>query len=67
MRKSIKSIQRGATTLHKIARPGIQSFREQPNVERTERSDSNQAKLHASDLFSLFTADIIKEQKLFTR
>ena len=47
---------------------GISPFTEQPSQESaTNMSTGSKTNLAASDLFSLFTADIIKEQKLFTR
>jgi hypothetical protein len=42
------------------------SFAELPPQDKYEDSKSK-TRLHAADLFSLFTADIIKEDVIFTR
>ena len=67
MRKNIKTIKKGAAAFQKVTGIGIRTFHEQPNIERAAKENQTTGKLQASDLFSLFTADIIREQKLFTR
>jgi hypothetical protein len=42
-------------------------FTERPSDARSSDESSSRDKLVAEDLFSLFTADIIKEDKIFTR
>ena len=52
----------------KIARSSdIVPFTERPSDARSAAESNSRDKLVAADLFSLFTADIIKEQKIFTR
>ena len=49
---------------------GITPFKEEPSTEKFGKADGNSTstnQIHASDLFSMFTADIIKEQVVFTR
>jgi hypothetical protein len=48
---------------------GIMVFTERPSAERAGSSAKSpeKTKLQAADLFSLFTADIIKQEVLFTR
>jgi hypothetical protein len=46
----------------------IKAFTQQPPADAFEpEAEKGKDKLIGSDLFSLFTADIIKENKLFTR
>ncbi|MGZ5191354.1 MAG: hypothetical protein ACXWWD_07135 [Chitinophagaceae bacterium] len=45
---------------------GILPFMERPSEVSVNKGRDN-VSLAAADLFSLFTADIIREQKLFTR
>jgi len=42
-------------------------FPEMPSRNKYKNKDNNKNELAASDLFSLFTADIIKEDVIFTR
>ena len=42
-------------------------FQEMPSRNRYKNKDKNESGLAASDLFSHFTADIIKEDVIFTR
>ena len=52
----------------KIARSSdIIPFTERPSDARSSAVANSRDKLVAADLFSLFTADIIKEDKIFTR
>jgi len=47
---------------------GILPFTEKPsNKHLSERNETAKDEIPASDLFSLFTADIIKEEIIFTR
>jgi hypothetical protein len=45
-------------------RAGIKPFTEKP---ATDKLGTKKGKIGAADLFSLFTADIIKEDVVFTR
>ena len=45
----------------------ILPFYEQPSIDREKTNQENSGNLQASELFSLFTADIIKKDVLFTR
>lgn len=52
----------------KLRIDGIFPFTESPSVDKiTTKEKEKKNKLCASDLFSLFTADIIKEDVIFTR
>jgi hypothetical protein len=46
---------------------GIFPFTEKPSNEHFIQQDKAKDEIQASDLFSLFTADIIKEEVVFTR
>lgn len=47
---------------------GILPFTETPSFSHFEdKEDGSRNEMKASDLFSLFTADIIKEEIVFTR
>ncbi len=47
---------------------GILPFTEKPsNAYLEQKEESGKNDIQASDLFSLFTADIIKEEVIFTR
>lgn len=46
---------------------GILPFTEKPSAERAAEPQEKENRLCASELFSLFTADIINEQVVFTR
>jgi hypothetical protein len=67
MPKKLKSTKQSVDTLSKGPRSGIVPFTERPSEERSQAAPGTQGGLHASELFSLFTANIIKEEKLFTR
>lgn len=76
MRKKLK--QHASTLTTYVKQTGIVSlvqhvklnsilpFTEKPSIEHGEQKQETD-KLAASDLFSLFTADIIREQVVFTR
>ena len=69
MRQKVKHLEKKSTAQEKKTKLSeILTFRERPPLERTFSStpDTNN-NLQASDLFSLFTADIIKEKKVFIR
>ena len=52
--------------LKQLKTNGILPYKERPAVQNNEK-DKTSDKLGATDLFSLFTADIIKEDVVFTR
>lgn len=64
-KKSDKEKKHSAVTKsgEKVVRP----FTELPSHSRLHEGPDAKQKLQASDLFSLFTANIIKEDKVFTR
>ncbi|MBC7946320.1 MAG: hypothetical protein H7Y42_00460 [Chitinophagaceae bacterium] len=69
MRKRVEQIERKVTELVTITRiDEILPFTEKPSLDHTSKaySDKN-SQLGASDLFALFTADIIREEVVFTR
>ena len=58
-----KTLQKSLTLFE-----GILPFTEKPsNKHISEVADDTKDDINASDLFSLFTADIIKEEIVFTR
>lgn len=69
MKKRIKQLEKKITGRIKKAKArGILPFTERPSEEQSSKNVAGaKDNLGASDLFSLFTADIIKEGKLFTR
>jgi hypothetical protein len=73
MRKKLQQQATRITTLvKKVRRDSIQIFKETPSDEQILSSDSKfkkESAYHptASDLFSMFTADIIKQDVTFTR
>jgi hypothetical protein len=67
MRNQVKQIEEKVVALVKKTRLGdILPFAEKPSVS-PEQKDPSQNQLEASELFSLFTANIIKEDVVFTR
>ena len=52
--------------LKQLKTNGILPYKERPAVQSTDKEKTGE-KLGASDLFSIFTADIIKEDVVFTR
>ena len=54
------------TELLKNKKEEIESFPEKPSSERY-KENCNSSAITPSELFSLFTADIIQERTLFTR
>ena len=68
MRKKLKEQAIRLTSIVKhVTRETILPFTEKPSVEHEDEEKNAKEKLCASDLFSLFTADIIKEEVVFTR
>jgi hypothetical protein len=73
MRKNLKhQATRIATLVKKVRWDSILPFTEKPSDEKILPSDNLSRKKtvdehSASDLFSIFTADIIKEDVVFTR
>lgn len=65
MRKKEKQTKKLIRLVEKKSGRGILPFTERPSEEETKTTD--RSRLAASDLFSLYTADIIKEEKLFIR
>jgi hypothetical protein len=61
---TIQSKKKQATDKQNLNIDGIVPFTEQPRMEPTA---GRQRRVGAHDLFSLFTANIIKEKTLFTR
>lgn len=51
----------------KVTRASIIPFQEHPGMERTGYSTVTDNKINAAALFSYFTANIIREEVLFTR
>lgn len=51
----------------KVTRAGIVPFTEHPDEERSGSNNSHETKINAAELFSFFTANIIKEEVVFTR
>jgi hypothetical protein len=67
MEKKGQEVDKGVSSL-KIARlSDIVPFTEKPSDARTTTESNSRDSLVAADLFSLFTANIIKEDKIFTR
>jgi hypothetical protein len=62
---SKENTERPASQLQKN-KDGIRPFTEHPATNRTEGAVKN-TDIKAADLFSIFTADIIKEDVIFTR
>ena len=52
------------TLIKKVGISEILPFRERPSDEKIDKEEK---KIEAIDLFSMFTADIIKEEVVFTR
>ena len=67
MRKKLKPSKDKTTSTLEVGRTEIFSFTEKPSNKEVHKVEETEDKLEASDLFSLFTADIIKEDKVFTR
>ena len=67
MPKKLKSVKQPIASLTRNSPGGILPFVERPSEERSQGGSTSRDGLEASELFSLFTANIIKEQKLFTR
>lgn len=61
----VRKIQQ--TISQTVRREGIFPFTERPSDEKMPSGQKEKGKLNADDLFSLFTADIIKKDVIFTR
>ena len=53
--------------LRNVKLSSIKPFLERPSTDRLLDQQEKKDELAAADLFSLFTADIIKEKVIFTR
>ena len=68
MRENIEPAARYIEFINRVCIELIQPFKERPSLDQEpNEEDKDESKLGASDLFSLFTADIIKEKVAFTR
>jgi hypothetical protein len=69
MRKNIEAAARYVEFIKRVSEEVIQPFKEKPSTDNQPKPKGNEkdSRLEASDLFSLFTADIIKEKAVFTR
>ena len=68
MDKSIKPIQKRSNAASKISKLNdIRPFTERPSGNRMKAGLNEKGTLGAADLFSQFTANIIKENTVFTR
>lgn len=66
--KLVKITERIASFANRIVKDGITPFKEEPSSDTTQTgSGGANQQLQASQLFSMFTADIINEQVVFTR
>jgi len=68
MEKNVKKTKKTPLIVKATSFAGIKTFKQKPtdafDGRSTRRSDVG---MSAADLFSFFTADIIKEEKLFIR
>jgi hypothetical protein len=62
-------IKIGVKKSNTVRRDGILPFTERPshNLQKKEEPANRDDEINASELFSLFTANIIKEKIIFTR
>jgi len=68
MRKSIASLKQRLRALVRKTKSGIMPYTEKPSEDTSlDNKGKSKDKLHASDLFSQFTANVIKEEKIFVR
>jgi hypothetical protein len=75
MRKKLqkKAVTLATSLIKHIGLNTILPFQEKPSIESTSATsgepptDDSKKPLAAAELFSLFTADIIKEEVIFTR
>jgi hypothetical protein len=63
----LQPIIKTTATLIRATRSAITPFAEQPPAEKLQEEDKASNDLKAFDLFSYFTADIIREKTVFTR
>jgi hypothetical protein len=62
-----QKLDKNVSSLDMARSSDIIPFTERPSDARSSTESNSRDKLVAADLFSLFTADIIKEEKIFTR
>lgn len=67
MDKSLKPTQKRTSASGKKSKNDIRPFTERPSGNRMKAGSNDSGHLAAADLFSQFTANIIKENTLFTR
>jgi hypothetical protein len=67
MEKIISPLIDKTINVIKATRAAIMPFTELPDDERAGTNTSPEKKINAAELFSFFTADIIKEEVVFTR
>jgi hypothetical protein len=68
MRKRLKSLRKTLRAVVRKTKSGIMPFTEKPSVDAPSDGKSRtDNKMHASELFSQFTANVIKEEKIFVR
>jgi len=68
MRKSIITLKQALRAVVRKTKGGIMPFTERPSEDNSsEGAGKSKEKMHASELFSQFTANIIKEEKIFVR
>lgn len=66
-KKIIQKETKLVSILKHVKQNGFLPFTEKPSVERDFEKEEEKDSLNASDLFSIFTANIIKEEVIFTR
>jgi len=67
MKKTIQHIEKKLSVIRKAALSQMLPFTEKPSEERQGDGMEKNNELGATELFSLFTANIIKEELIFTR
>ena len=67
MRKSLILLKQTLRAVVRKTKSGIMPFTEQPSVDTSLDNKEKKDKLAATELFSQFTANIIKEEKIFVR
>ncbi len=67
-KRKLRSIGRLTSLIRIVKMDKIKPFKEKPSLEKElSEEDFKKDNLPATDLFSLFTANIIKEEVIFTR
>ena len=68
MRKSLSSLRQTLRAVVRKTKSGIMPFTEKPSEDTSLEAKGKSAhKMHATELFSQFTANVIKEEKIFVR